>query len=134
MTTLTLTLTLRPYTTLDLTLSDHHDAFESFCVRYSMTLYGTIPAPSTVQWSLCSSSLKLVCKLTRRACGLIYLVWKFVDSFPPFGFVFDLGLGIDLFKASEQNALNELSPASPFIAQYEVGFLLNRHEHHACIL
>jgi len=37
-------------TTLALTLTDPHGAFESFFVRrHFVTLYGTIPAPSTVQ-------------------------------------------------------------------------------------
>src|SRR6218665_79154 len=36
-------------TTLALTLADHHDAFEAFVRRYFVTLYGTIPEPSTVQ-------------------------------------------------------------------------------------
>src|SRR6218665_2018472 len=34
----------RTFTTLALTLADHHDAFESFVRRYFVTLYGTIPA------------------------------------------------------------------------------------------
>jgi len=36
-------------TTLALILADHHDAFKAFVRRYFVTLYGTIPAPSTVQ-------------------------------------------------------------------------------------
>ena len=36
-------------TSLALTLTDHHNAFESFVRRYFVTLYETIPAPSTVQ-------------------------------------------------------------------------------------
>jgi len=38
---------LKTLTTLAQT--DSHGAFESFCARYFVTLYGTIPAPSTVQ-------------------------------------------------------------------------------------
>jgi len=51
MTTLTLILTLRPspVTMLTLTLTDPRGTFESFCVDIFVTLYGTIPALSTVQ-------------------------------------------------------------------------------------
>ena len=37
---------LKILTTLALTIADHHGAFVR---RYFVTLYGTIPAPSTVQ-------------------------------------------------------------------------------------